>query len=176
MIYLGADHGGFELKEKIKKWLSEWGYQWEDLGNKVLDINDDYPEFAFRVAKKVAEDEVKNQKSKIKSTSQNLKEDWKDKSKGILACRSAAGMVIAANKIKGIRAAAAFDEKSAIHSRINNDANILAVSGDWMDDDAARKVIKVWLETEFSEEERHRRRLAEIGNFEATGSVNSGGV
>lgn len=145
MIYLGADHGGFQLKEKIKKWLVEWGYRYEDVGNSKLDPNDDYTEFAFKVAEKVA-GEVGN--------------------KGVLACRSAVGMVIAANKVRGVRAAAVFDEASAKHSRTHNDANVVALSGDWLPDEEAKKVLKVWLETEFSGEERHVRRIKRISEFE----------
>ncbi len=160
MMYLGADHGGFHLKEKIKQWLSEWGYEYEDVGNSKYDPFDDYPEFAFRVAEK-----VKNQKSKVKNTSQNSKVSWKDEAKGILACRSAAGMVIAANKVSGVRAVAVFDEESAMHSRTHNDANVLALSGDWLSEDEAKKVLKIWLETEFSGDERHVRRLRMIENY-----------
>lgn len=144
-IYLGADHGGFELKEKIKGWLTEWGYEIEDLGNTVIDENDDYPDFAFKVAESVAKN---------------------PESRGILACRSAAGMVIATNKIKRIRAVAAFDVVSAKHSREHNNANVLALSGDWMDETTAREIVRVWLETPFSKEERHQRRLDKIRKYE----------
>lgn len=140
MIYLGSDHGGFDLKEKIKKWLTQEKYEWEDLGNKVYDPEDDYPQFAFAVAQKVA----------------------KERSKGILCCRSAAGMVIAANKVKGARAVTAFNAESAKHSREHNDANILALSGDWLDDYQAKAILEVWLNTEFSGEERHARRIKQI--------------
>ena len=222
MIYIGADHGGYNLKERIKEWLSEWGYDWEDCGNKKMDPNDDYPVFAFKVGEKVSDgqagvlhqtdmdvrglshvwDDVRPSKpenyrishsslsesrhSNVKKTgkaneqatfnssqsgqtpqySENERMDWKDQDKGILACRSAAGMVIAANKVRGIRAAAVFDIESAKHSRTNNDANVVALSGDWLSDEEAKKVLKVWLETEFSGEARHVRRIKEIENYE----------
>lgn len=146
MIYLGADHGGFELKEKIKLWLTEWGMAYEDCGNEKYDASDDYPAFAFAVAKKVAKDSERN--------------------KGVLACRSAAGMVIAANKVKGIRAVSVFDEESAKHSRTNNDANVVALSGDWLKDDKAKNVLNVWLQTDFSHEERHMKRIEDIKTIE----------
>lgn len=156
MIYLGSDHGGFDLKEKIKKWLTRWGLPWEDLGNTYYEKEDDYPQFAILVGEKVADEEMNNR----------YPTPWKDRPKGIITCRSAAGMVIAANKVKGSRAATAFDSRSAKHCRQHNDANILALSGDWLDEYYAKKILKVWLETEFSGEERHVRRLKEIEEYE----------
>lgn len=157
MIYLGSDHGGFDLKEKIKKWLKVWGYEYEDLGNKVYDKSDDYPDFALMVAKKVSEAQMNDHKFSL---------PWKNRTKGILFCRSAAGMVIAANKVMSIRAVTVFDEKSAKHSRAHNDTNVLALSGNWLEDYQAKKIVKIWLETEFSAEERHIRRLRKIEEFE----------
>lgn len=156
MIYLGADHGGFDLKEKIKKWLTKWGYEYEDLGNVLYEKEDDYPSFAIEVAKKVA----------LEEEGQKYPTPWSKRPKGVITCRSAAGMVIAANKVKGARAATAFDARSAKHSREHNDANVLALSGDWLDEYTAKKILKVWLETEFSGAERHVRRLKEIGEYE----------
>jgi ribose 5-phosphate isomerase B len=148
MIYLGADHAGFALKEQIKIWLNEWGLEFTDCGNTIFDTNDDYPDFAFAVAKNIIAD---------------------PESKGILACRSATGMVIAANKVKGVRAVAAFDERSARHSRTNTDANVLALPGDWFSEEKAKEILKTWLDTPFSKEERHIRRLTKIEQFETTG-------
>ena len=151
MIYLGCDHGGFDLKEKIKKWLKVWGYQWNDLGNTIYEKEDDYPRFAGIVAKRVTgEEELHGRKYPA---------PWKDRPKGILACRSAAGMVMAANRVKGIRATAVFDPAYAKMSRFHNDANILCLGADWLDELMIKKVIKAWLETEFSGEERHVRRI-----------------
>ena len=143
MIFLGTDHGGFELKEKVKKWLEEWKEEYSDLGNKEYDKEDDYPDYALAVSRQVAKG-----------------------GKGILFCRSAAGMVIAANKIAGVRAISAFDEESAQHSREHNDANVLVLSGDWLDDEKAEKIIQTWLNTEFTQEERHVRRLNKIKEIE----------
>jgi ribose 5-phosphate isomerase B len=148
-IYLGADHGGFSLKESIKKWLQEWGIGFEDCGNHVLDPVDDYPDYAKAVAMSVASD--KN-------------------SCGILACRSAAGVVIAANKVAGVRCASAFNEESAMHSREHNDTNILALSGDWLTQENAKNVLKAWLETPVSEDPRHVRRRQKIADMEKTSS------
>jgi len=168
MIYLGADHGGFKLKEEIKKWLSRWGYQWEDLGNKFYDKEDDYPKFAFAVAKRVALEERKLFSKESKFELYQTKIPWKERPKGIIACRSAAGMVIAANKVEGARCAAVFDLESAKHCREHNDVNVLALAGDWLDEAKAKKILAVWLDTEFSFEERHIRRLRQIHSLNAS--------
>ena len=146
MIYLGADHGGYHLKEKVKEWLVVWGYEYQDMGNEKLEENDDYPAFAFRVAEHVAEDDEEN--------------------RGILICRSAVGMVIAANKIHGARAAAVYEEKMAVKSREHNNSNIIALSGDNLTEDEAKKILKIWLTTPFSAEDRHKRRVEQIKEFE----------
>lgn len=158
MIYLGSDHGGFDLKEKIKKWLTKWEYAWEDLGNAVYEKEDDYPSFAIVVAQKVAEEE--------KNGNQYPKQ-WRNRPKGIITCRSAAGMVMAANKVAGTRCATAFDSRSAKHCRLHNDVNILALSGDWLEEYQAKKILQIWLDTEFSGEERHVRRLKLIEEYES---------
>ncbi len=151
-IILGCDHGGFELKERLKSYLKSKGYDIEDMGAKSLDPQDDYSKYALLVAKKVGKAEAER--------------DFQEGVKGILFCRSASGMVIAANKVKGIRAVSAFDETSARHSREHNAANVLALSGDWMDEEKAKKIASAWLETPFSNEQRHVRRLKEISDYE----------
>lgn len=153
MIYIGADHGGFPLKEKVKTWLKEWKLPFEDLGAKKLDPEDDYPEFAFLVAQMVGQGDVAGH-------------PWEKRDKGILLCRSAAGVIIAANKVKGVRAVAAFDATQAKHSRQHNDANVLGISGDFLDEKKAKEIIKTWLSTEFSKEQRHQRRINQISDFE----------
>ena len=151
MIFLGADHGGYPLKEKLKSYLEEEGHAYRDMGNLDLDPKDDYPDFAFAVAQEV---------------SQNAHPEWGRSAKGILLCRSAAGMVIAANKVEGIRAASVFDEKSTKHARQHNDVNVIALSGDWLDEEQAFRLVSIFLRTSFSDEERHRRRLQMITKFE----------
>ena len=146
-IVLGADHGGFELKESMKKFLQEEGYEVEDAGNAEFDKDDDYVDFAEKVAGKVGGEGSETGQRKVM---------------GVLMCRSAAGMVIAANKVKGVRAVAAFDVKSARHSREHNDANVLALSGDWLSEEKAKEVLGEWLETPYSNAERHTRRLRKI--------------
>ncbi len=152
-VYLGADHGGFELKQKIKAWIGEWGYEIEDLGANALDPEDDYPDFAFPVAKGVGAQDDRTL-------------SWPDRAKGIVVCRSAAGAIIAANKVAGVRAVAVFNEESAKHSREHNDANVLGLSGDWLTDEQAKSIVKTWLTTEYSHEPRHERRIQKIINEE----------
>lgn len=141
-IYLGADHRGFELKEKLKEWLKDHGYHVEDLGAHKIEPEDDYPDYAIAVAKKVAESPEEN--------------------RGVLLCGSGAGMAIAANKIRGIRAAVAWNEQSAGHARTDDDVNIIAIAADWTPPEQAREIVKTFLETPFSAEERHVRRLGKI--------------
>lgn len=140
MIYIGAGHAGFNLKEELKKYLEELGYEYEDLGNKDLDPGDDYPDYASLVAEKV-------------TGTDNL---------GILICATGVGMCLAANKVKGIRAANAWDEFTALSSREHNNANILCLAGKVLDIEAAKKITRVWLEAEFTGEERHVRRLDKV--------------
>jgi len=144
MIYLGADHAGFNLKEELKKYLEELGYEYEDLGNKVLELEDDYPDFALKIAEKVIE----------------------TNEKGILICATGFGMAMAANKIKGIRAAVCWDDFTALQSREHNDANVLCLGSKIIDSETAKKIVRTWLETDFSNDERHVRRLEKIEKLE----------
>lgn len=157
MIYIGCDHGGFELKEKIKKMLLAWGEKFEDVGNKVNDPNDDYPQYAIAVAEKTAQDEAMGKKFPY---------PWKNRLKGIIVCRSGGGVVIAGNKVRGARVVACYDAKQALHARLHNDANVIALSGDWLTDDQIEPILKAFLETEFSGDERHIRRLKQIEEYE----------
>jgi RpiB/LacA/LacB family sugar-phosphate isomerase len=145
MIYLASDHRGFKSKEELKKYLGRLGYNFEDLGNKIFDPEDDYPDFAARVAKKVSKE---------------------PKNKGILICGSGLGMTMVANKFKKIRAALCFNEKMAQLSRSHNDANILCLSADFLSLAKIKRIVKIWLETKFSGEEKHQRRLAKIKKYE----------
>ena len=139
-IYLGADHAGFDLKEKVKRWLERKGIPYGDLGNQVLNSNDDYPDYAIKVAKRVA----------------------KEKTLGVLFCGSAQGMCIAANKVKGARAAVPFSIKEARLAREHNDANVICLSGWYYHFHKATKLIEAFINSEFSKEERHVRRIKKI--------------
>src|SRR3989344_5126253 len=139
MIYLGADHRGYNLKEEIKNFLAENSQGFEDMGNFKLDPNDDYTDFAKLVAEKV---------------SQNPQTD-----KGILVCGSGVGVDITANKFKGVRSALADDVATARQSREHDDANVLSLPADEINFELAKKIIDTWLSTSFSNGEKYKRRI-----------------
>lgn len=140
-MYLGADHGGFSLKELLKGELIKQGYTIEDCGAFTLDPADDYPIYAQAVAKKILSNPG---------------------SFGLLLCRSGAGMEIAANRFEGIRAVECRDTDEAIHARQHNDANIVVLPADEIDKEKAEKIIQSFLNTPFSHQDRHERRIKEI--------------
>ena len=144
-IYLGADHGGFELKEQIKEWLISKGFEVNDMGAHTFDPLDDYPVFAAAVSNKVVDDVG---------------------SIGVLLCRSGGGMTITANKIGGIRAVELFDEKSAKHAREHNHANVITIGADWQDLSSAKRIITKFFNTSPSQDERHLRRIKQISDLE----------
>ncbi len=142
-IYLASDHAGYKSKEEIKKILENSKLEYEDLGP-YNDKSVDYPEYAKKVADKVT----------LKNT------------KGILICGSGIGMQIAANKIKEIRAVFAPDEYSAKMARLDNDANILTLRGREFDSSKYKPIIDTFLNTDFSNEIRHQRRIEKIKQLE----------
>jgi ribose 5-phosphate isomerase B len=145
MIFIGADHRGYKLKETLKTYLKELGYNVEDSGALKLNPNDDYPDFALAVAKKVAENPEKN--------------------RGILLCSSGIGVDIVANKIKGIRSALCFDAKQAKASRNDDDTNVLSLASDFISEEKAKEIVKIWLETSYAKLEKYERRLIKIKNI-----------
>lgn len=145
MVYLGADHRGFELKERLKKRLIDDGFEITDLGNDHLDPNDDYVIFAHRVADAVSND---------------------PKNRGIILCGSGAGVDMVANKVEGIRSALAFDVQRAKQAREHEGANVLSLPADTLDEEIAYEMVKAFLETPFSNEERYIRRLKELQEVE----------
>ena len=144
-IYLGADHGGFHLKEELEKYLAKSGYEVEDQGNNVLDPDDDYPQFAAKVASSVLASED-------------------SEARGIIVCTGAQGVAIAANRFKGIRASVVWDAHEARMTRNDNDSNVLCLSGRLMADNPSlwQGVVETWLSTPFSHAARHRRRVQEL--------------
>jgi len=144
-IYLGADHGGFKLKEKIKTWLTEWGFEYEDLGALKLVEGDDYPDYAEAVARKTV------------SHTAVL---------GIMVCRSGQGACIAANKVKGARAALAWSEESSRAGRNDDDVNILCLSADHVGWALQRKIVSAFIGTPFGNEPRYQRRIDKISKIE----------
>jgi ribose 5-phosphate isomerase B len=144
-IYLASDHAGFDLKEKIKDFLTTQGYELEDCGDFTPNPDDDYPVFIAKAAEKVSKDES---------------------SKAIVFGKSGAGEEIVANKFTNVRAVLGFSEENVRLSREHNDANILSLGSEFVDFDKAEKLVKIFLETNFSGEERHKRRLKEISDLE----------
>ena len=144
MIGLGCDHGGYELKQEIIKYLEEKGIPYKDFGcDSTKSV--DYPIYARKVGRAIQNGEC---------------------DKGILICVTGIGISIAANKMKGIRAALCTDCFSAEATRLHNDANILALGGRVVGPGLAVKIVDTFLNTEFSHEERHQRRIDLIENEE----------
>lgn len=143
-IYLGADHAGFKLKEKLKEYFSKVGIDYNDLGGSG-EKRDDYPDYALIVGKNVAKE---------------------NNALGILICGTGTGMVIAANKVKGIRAAVGYDNYSVTMGRKHDNINVLCLRGRKFSDKKNLRLVKLWLNSRFSGKERHKRRLKKIWNFE----------
>jgi len=142
-VAVGSDHAGFELKEKVKAFLEAEGVEIQDLGTGSTD-SVDYPDFAASVAEAVRDGRA---------------------DRGILMCGSGIGICIAANKIRGIRAALVADLQFARLSREHNDANVLCLPGRFMEPRVADQIVKVWLETPFAGG-RHERRVSKIRELE----------
>ena len=143
MIAIGCDHGGYKLKEEIKKYLEEKNIKYKDFGC-VSEERVDYPNIAKKVAKEVQSKQCE---------------------KGILICRSGIGMSICANKFKGIRCAVCHNEYTAKYSRLHNNTNILAIGADDITENEAICVLRMWLATEY-EGGRHEERLKIISQIE----------
>ena len=141
-VVLASDHAGYELKEKLKEVLKENEIEFEDL-TRDFNQDDDYPDYAFKAARKVV----------------------REKSRGIFICGTGIGMCISANKIKGIRAIQAYDEKTARLGRQEEDSNVLCLGARMIDEIEAKKILKAWLTTRFLEG-RHARRVDKITEFE----------
>jgi ribose 5-phosphate isomerase B len=142
-IYIGSDHAGFGLKEKIKNFLYELGHEVEDKGPSSYNPSDDYPDFVRPVAEAVARD---------------------GEARGIVIGKSGQGEAMCANRERGIRAAVYYGSNVEIVklSREHNDSNVLSLAAGFISADEAMNVVKLWLSTPFSEEERHIRRIAKL--------------
>ena len=142
-IYLSGDHAGFKLKEKIKLWLEKKGHKIIDIGPLEYDPQDDYSDFVIPMAKKVSKDK---------------------KSRGIIIAGSGQGEIIAANRVKGARAALFYGGNPNILklSRAHNDSNILSLGSRFLNEKQIKKAIEIWLKAKFSNAVRHKRRLKKI--------------
>ncbi len=148
-VYLGSDHAGFELKAHLVSWLVEIGHEPVDCGPTTYEPDDDYPPYVIAAAMKVAADRG---------------------SLGIVIGGSGNGEQIAANKVRGIRAALAWNDETAALARQHNDANVVSLGARQHTIGEATALVEVFLNTDFSGEPRHARRLALVSDFEETGT------
>jgi|TARA_B100002003_G_C13733302_1_gene366256 ribose 5-phosphate isomerase B len=154
VIYLGADHAGYNLKERLKPFLEEIGYEVKDMGAHELDKNDDYPDFVIPVAKAISEN---------------------PQVKGIILGGGGQGEAIAANRFPNVRAMVYYgstklQEESKGNDAIrlgieHNNSNILSLAARFLTEEEAKEAVRLWLETSFTEEERHKRRILKIDNI-----------
>ncbi|MGP4092208.1 ribose-5-phosphate isomerase [Streptomyces sp. KR55] len=149
-VYLGSDHAGFELKNHLVEWLKAAGHDPVDCGPHIYDAQDDYPPFCLRAAERTASD---------------------PEALGIVIGGSGNGEQIAANKVKGVRAALAWSEETASLGRQHNNANVVAVGARMHTLDEATKFVETFLNTPFSGDERHARRIEMLKSYETTGEL-----
>ncbi|MFH1189794.1 MAG: ribose 5-phosphate isomerase B [Candidatus Omnitrophota bacterium] len=143
-IAIGSDHGGYELKSNLIKFMKDEGYEVLDFGAHSKE-SCDYPLIGFDVAKAVSEGRAL---------------------RGVLVCKTGVGMSIIANKVHGVRAAACYDADMAKLAREHNDTNVLAMGANYMDLAKAKDILKVWLGAKHTEE-RHARRVRQIKDIES---------
>ncbi len=149
-VHLGTDHAGLELKQHLIDHLREQGHEPVDHGAFVYDATDDYPVFCLRAAEAVVADPG---------------------SLGVVIGGSGNGEQMAANKVTGVRAALVWSEETAVLARQHNDANVVSVGGRMHSIDDLTHFVDLFLETAFTEEERHARRIAMLADYEATGDL-----
>jgi ribose 5-phosphate isomerase B len=149
-VYLGSDHAGFELKQHFVKWLNEAGHEPIDCGPHIYDAVDDYPPFCLRAAERTAAD---------------------PEALGVVIGGSGNGEAIAANKVKGVRAALAWSLETAKLGREHNNANVISIGGRMHTEEEATSFLQAFLETPFSAEERHIRRIDMLTEYETTGEL-----
>ena len=149
-VYLGSDHAGYELKQHLVQWLTSAGHEPVDCGPHIYDAVDDYPPFILRAAERTAAD---------------------PEALGIVIGGSGNGEAIAANKVKGVRAALAWSTQTAELGREHNNANVISIGARMHSLDEAAKFVEVFLGTPFSEDPRHIRRIDKISEYETTGEL-----
>ncbi|MBB1255476.1 ribose-5-phosphate isomerase [Streptomyces alkaliterrae] len=149
-VYLGSDHAGYELKNHLVQWLKDNGHEPVDCGPHIYDAVDDYPPFCLRAAERTATDAD---------------------SLGIVIGGSGNGEQIAANKVKGVRAVLAWSEQTAALGREHNNANVISIGGRMHTVEEAERFVELFLNTPFTGEERHERRIAMLSDYERTGEL-----
>ncbi len=145
MLFIGADHRGFSLKEGLKKYLLEQKIPFTDLGNSKLEENDDYPPIAASVAQQVGASK---------------------KNYGLLICGNGVGVSIVANKFKNVRAGLVWTTAVAKTAKADDDINIICLPADYITLKDAQKVVIAWLRTSFKNETKYKRRLSQIAQIE----------
>ena len=153
-VHLGSDHAGLELKDHLLGWLADHGFEPVDHGPFVYDALDDYPVFCLRAAEAVVADQQEGLDSL-----------------GVVIGGSGNGEQIAANKVRGVRAALAWNEDTAVLARQHNDANVLSVGGRMHSVEEMTHFVELFLATAFSGEERHGRRIVMLADYEKTGNL-----
>jgi ribose 5-phosphate isomerase B len=149
-VYLGSDHAGYELKQHLVEWLTSAGHEPVDCGPHVYDAVDDYPPFILRAAERAAAD---------------------PEALGIVIGGSGNGEAIAANKVKGVRAALAWSTQTAELGREHNNANVISIGARMHSLDEATGFVEVFVNTPFSQDPRHIRRIDMISEYETTGEL-----
>lgn len=153
-VHIGSDHAGLDLKAHLLDWLTEHGHEIVDHGPYVYDALDDYPVFCLRAAEGVVADQQAGATAL-----------------GVVVGGSGNGEQIAANKVRGVRSALAWSEETALLARQHNDANVLSVGGRMHSLDEMTRFVEIFLETAFSGDERHVRRIAMMSSYETTAEL-----
>ena len=146
IFYIAADHRGFALKTSLSKYLKDSGYEVVDLGPETLVPDDDYPDYAIKLGEKISSNP--------------------DNSRGVVICGSGVGADIVTNKFPRIRCSLVMTPDQAFLARNDDDANVLALSSELIDDTAAKTILATWIQTPFSGEDRHVRRISKIRDAE----------
>jgi len=150
MLFLGADHRGFQLKERLKEYLRTRGTVFEDMGAREYNSDDDYPDYAQKVAQAIGKNP--------------------DAHRGIVLCGSGVGVAIAVDKGKGMRAGLFFNVKQAQDATAHDHVNVAALPADFLTAEEAAAIVEVFLNTPYAQEERHVRRIGKINEIEMTNS------
>jgi ribose 5-phosphate isomerase B len=153
-VHLGSDHAGLELKDHLLSWLADHGFDPVDHGPFVYDALDDYPVFCLRAAEAVVADQQEGLASL-----------------GVVIGGSGNGEQIAANKVRGVRAALVWNEETAVLARQHNDANVISVGGRMHPVEEMTRFVEIFLGTAFPDEGRHARRIAMLADYEKTGNL-----
>ena len=146
LIYFGADHRGFNLKAILKDMLTDLGYEIYDIGNEELDPDDDYPDFAAKAGREVSLNP--------------------EGSRAVLICGSGVGMAVTAGKFPQVRPALSFSTDHIFDARNHDDVNVLCLASDFVTEDDARNILKIFLQTPFDASEKRKRRLRKIAEVE----------